>query len=536
MAARKRKAAEPTPEQWLEVAEAATLAPDPETVEKIGDLEGALHRLSQKLAEQIHPTNDTMQELATLLSDKFSELDRVTRFINDGLSSFFQELTDAQKAADKTVGIYNTKKDSIEAAIDKYIPDTDTDEDIAMFTWITLAKYINAEVAASPDKYKDTPLQPALADKLVILAATRARADGKEIPSLKVEHLPAAFQPTAVFPTIRIQKHTIPIVQLMNFVADQANWDGEAKAVDTLPAKKRGRNTAIQTLVFIKYDSKAMIDLGLTEKERQVSDAVMSIWVEAQRQDITPVQFTTKTIFQAMPGAGEEKPSKLTQTFIEKTIEKLSSTRIKINATDEMRERKLIADNQTWIIGDQYFQITDVTTKAPHSSTIIKGYLLQSEPIILQYARMTGQVITINAEYLQIRKVTRGAKGLVPSESILMTSDRRSIAGYMLRRIAIMKNDFDKAKDAYRRNEATRKKKPETEYKPILSFCQQSHTILFDTLFKETQTQAKSRIQEQRNRDFCFDALEYWKATGLIKGYKIQTKARKIRGIEIELE
>ena len=71
--------------------------------------------------------------------------------------------------------------------------------------------------------------------------------------------------------------------------------------------------------------------------------------------------------------------------------------------------------------------------------------------------------------------------------------------------------------------------------KPIAAFRQQSNTILFDTLFTTTDTATDNREQARRNREFCFDVLEYWKATGFIKGYSTQSSGRKITGIVIEI-
>ena len=63
----------------------------------------------------------------------------------------------------------------------------------------------------------------------------------------------------------------------------------------------------------------------------------------------------------------------------------------------------------------------------------------------------------------------------------------------------------------------------------------QSNAILFDTLFTETGQQTDNREINRRNREFCFDVLDYWKATGYIKDYTRQQKGRSITGIEIIL-
>ncbi len=66
--------------------------------------------------------------------------------------------------------------------------------------------------------------------------------------------------------------------------------------------------------------------------------------------------------------------------------------------------------------------------------------------------------------------------------------------------------------------------------KPILK-----DTILFDTLFKETGQDTANKVETKRNREFCFEVLDYWKATGHIADYEKQTKGRSITGVKIIL-
>jgi hypothetical protein len=121
---------------------------------------------------------------------------------------------------------------------------------------------------------------------------------------------------------------------------------------------------------------------------------------------------------------------------------------------------------------------------------------------------MTNQLLTVDAKYIEVRKVKHGKPD---TELVTMTAERQAMTGYMLRRIAVMKRD----------------KKNKVQH--------QSNVILFESLFTETGTATQSREQTRRNRDFCFDVLDYWKATGYIKGYTQQTKGRSITGIEISL-
>ena len=102
-----------------------------------------------------------------------------------------------------------------------------------------------------------------------------------------------------------------------------------------------------------------------------------------------------------------------------------------------------------------------------------------------------------------------------------------------------MKRSRTDAQDKKRIYDAKRKKAAKTgeilPEKPLEDFIEQKPVILFSTMFAETGTETDNRPQTKRNRDFCFSVLDYWKATGLIKGYKKRTTGRAITALEIEL-
>ena len=143
---------------------------------------------------------------------------------------------------------------------------------------------------------------------------------------------------------------------------------------------------------------------------------------------------------------------------------------------------------------------------------------------------MTGQLLTVQAKYLEIRKI-KGGK--VSPELIPATAGRQAMAGYMLRRIAVMRHDEEAARDALRQHEKRRKKEKDLEEKPLAAFRKQSRVILFETVFAEAGTATADRKQAGLNRTYCYEVLEYWQATGLIKGYAEQRKGKKITGVSV---
>lgn len=465
----------------------------------------------------------------------------------------FQQITES---AAKTIREVSAVMDSISNAINNLLS-VDTRE--ALRIWATLAPYIEAEADEYPEKYSEQAAEPASADELIAAAARRARADGKEIPPLKAEEpaplqlqldlptdtikkgnaepgTPAAFIETIKkMPVLNPQAHIMPNNALINVM--QHSGIINAGEISLLVANEKGRRKEITAYTMIEYDPGetdiTITDPKMTEYERNVSNAIVSLWVEAERLGVEPV-FTADTVYRAMPGGGEIA-SPQQRRSIARAIEKGRRTHMTIDATEELRKRGTIGDNETFRFDEYYYQMTRAKRTSKHGGQSVTAYRLTEKPVILKYAEMTRQILTAQAKYLTIRKIDKN--GIITTELVTMNADRQSITGYMLRRIAVMKHDLEDARDRLKHYEQRRKKHPELELpeKPLAAFRQQRDTILFDTLFSETDTKTDNREQTRRNREFCLDVLAYWKATGFINGYSTQSKGKKITGIVIEL-
>jgi hypothetical protein len=306
---------------------------------------------------------------------------------------------------------------------------------------------------------------------------------------------------------IRLTAHTMPNNALMNTLQQKPAIN--AGAFDMVVANAKGRRKEITAYTMIEFDpgetSIKITDAHLSEYERQVSDAVISLWIEAVKEKLPPI-FTPDMIFRAMPG-GSDTASPQQKGAITKTIEKFRRLHITVDATEEMRKRGVIGSNATFKLDNFYLSATHAEYKVKNGGQTVNAYKIDTEPIILTYCTMTKQLLTVPAKYLAVEKVK---KGRASGELVTMTADRQAMTGYMLRRIAVMKHD--------------RKNKVQT----------QSNVILFDTLFSETGTKTDNRKQTMINRNFCFDVLDYWKVSGFIKGYTKQEKGRSITGIVIE--
>lgn len=416
----------------------------------------------------------------------------------------------------------------------------------------TLQPYIDRIYKSDPERWKHASIQ-----EMYAAAAKAAREDGQEVPPLWFEtqgeqlamqldipgEQPAATKdkssltPAELLETIKTVQaidpaaHVMPNNALMNALTQKPAIN--AGPFDLVVANEQGRRKEITNYTIVNYDPGdsgiTITDPKLSEYERQVSDAVISLWAEAKRQNMPPL-VTDDMIYRAMPGGGE-RPQPAQRAAISRTMQKMRRLHIYMDATEEMQKRGKIGANEAFVIDDFYFNFARGQYKAQNSRQKITGYMLKADaPIMLTYSQMTGQLLTVQAKYLEIRKVKGGN---VSPELIPATAGRQAMAGYMLRRIAVMRHDEEAARDALRQYDKRRKKETDLEAKPLAAFRKQSRVVLFDTIFAEAGTTSDNRAQIKDNRDYCFSVLEYWQAAGLIKGYAEQRKGKKITGFSV---
>ncbi len=388
-----------------------------------------------------------------------------------------------------------------------------------------LKPYTDKVIEESPE------LARAKIDTVLRKAAVLAAADHLEVPedilrdligTEVIEVLKPAVKTTALRPITHVMPNNVLVNDMQNKGIINIGW----KELHVLPQKE------IDSYVTIDLEREGMKLIGpaalMSPFERVVSDAVMSLWVEAERQKVDPV-ITIQDIIRAMPGGGI-RTTEQQEEAIERVLLKGRESHILLECTEEFRERGLIGKDDVYSIDDFYYNFGIEPALPPHSQKPVKGYRLHDMPPVLRYARMTGQVIEVPIRYLTICQVKNGQ---VTDNVVRMNPDRQGITNYMLRRIAVMKHDMDEAWDRYRRYERQRKKDPTLEVKPPEAFRKQSNVMLFESIFTGIDT--SDRIQRKRYRDFVFDVLNYWKATGFITGYELQKKTQKITGISVIL-
>lgn len=325
------------------------------------------------------------------------------------------------------------------------------------------------------------------------------------------------------------KKHIMPNNKLANSISALITA-GDAR--DLVVANKTKRRPEITTYTSVTLEN--MNGITFTGKpytvyDRAVHDAVVSFYVEAKRRGWKTVYFTPANIYRCMTGKTEtETPSAQTIGHITRSIEKMRlNIHVKADASEEMRRRKITFNGEqitSFSIDSFLLSLTAVDITAGGNK--VKGYRIDAEPILYEYSKLTGQLLSSPSDILDIRELTAG--GQISPLSLANTESRISIKSYLLQRIQVMRNSARKAaddqfkEDIKARKEGRTANKIEPEQKPV---------ILFDSIFEATGITDKDTKTDARK--YVFSVLEYWKAKKFIADYSKRAKGRSFDAVEI---
>lgn len=309
---------------------------------------------------------------------------------------------------------------------------------------------------------------------------------------------------------------TIPNNKLANKLTDITSPDniGQRIHLDISNVNKRGKKLAqpIETVVVCEYDNlPSDIQAKITEEDKQISNAIVSLWVAGKNEDPKKrIVFTARDIYEVLAGGKKDKkPSRAEYDRICKTIEKLSSLRTTLEADRELESYGIKTDdpiNATLKIRSNYIYTRGVSVTSKHKQDKrLDAWELIAEPIIYTYAKATKQIITVPIKVLAIEETDKAGK--LAGKLVLMTKTRGAIRGYLMKRIEIMRANTNN---------------------------NQSNTIKFKTLFNEIGETHQTRLEQKRDRDFIIQCLDYWKAIGFINDYKLNKERLAITGVTIE--
>ena len=340
--------------------------------------------------------------------------------------------------------------------------------------------------------------------------------------------------------SISPRNHVMPNNTLMNVLQSKSVINAGAFDMPVMPATKRRKEVTayVDVSMETKTDSGITItDAHLTEYERQVYDAIVTLWITATEEQIEPI-FTLDKIYSNMPGSGE-RATPQQKAAITMAIEKFRRLHIVLDATEEMRRRGKIGEKSTFTMDNFFLTATRAKYTIEKGGQEVIAYRIDSKPINLIYAEMTKQILTVPVKVITFSKVKPNpadkSLATISTEPITMNESRQAMAGYLLRRVCVMKHDLEEAREEKRSYDRKRLRNKDLEEKPVEAFRKQSSVILFSTLFETTGTATDNRDKALDNRKFCYEILEYWKAIKFIADYEEQKKGRSITGIKITL-
>ena len=331
---------------------------------------------------------------------------------------------------------------------------------------------------------------------------------------------------------VRNAPYVMPITLLSNNLQEGLinAGNGEPQKFNVMTAKN-----GYDVEIFVRIQAGNYPELqSLTELQRQVFESICSICSYVEKLGGTyPIGMTIDDVYSNMPGGGE-KASKKSREMILEAWNILRHIDIDSDVTDQYRAMKLISDDETKYLQDYCINAAIMHVESSNHEQV-KMLVIRNKPVLLQYAEDLKQIATLSAKYLNVRKIDKSGQ---PSTLMRMSPERQAMTGYMLRRIVIMRNDFEKAKKKYRYYERKRKKalregEPALEERSFTSFLKQSPRMLFETIFTAAGVDSAFRQQTADNRQFCIDVLNYYKVSGLIHDFSIVYNGKSYRGIEV---
>lgn len=277
------------------------------------------------------------------------------------------------------------------------------------------------------------------------------------------------------------------------------------------------------------------------EFDRSINNAVCSLFLWACEMNLPPI-FTADVIYRA--ANGKDSTYTVTDSNRAETIKSLEKQNnfihITIDATDEMKARRATYKGKAieeFKIEDSALHYRIVYIKAGGHK--VKAYdFTGNEPIMLTYAMLNKELITIHPDLLDVKSVSDAGK---IEYSLSLDRDRMAIRDYLMRRWKTIVKAHDSAVEEYGKYQkrCQLNKKP-VEY-DLEHFCNNKKlkpVILFDTMFESLQITNKNKKTDARN--YALDVFKYWKAKEEEKGrtlnYEPRKKGKSYDAIEIKFD
>lgn len=293
------------------------------------------------------------------------------------------------------------------------------------------------------------------------------------------------------------QKHLIPNNKLANSLTKDIIGAGIIEL--DVSGKKEPE---LLTRCILNYEGdnvKLSSRQPFTEYDRNVADAVTSLYEYGDPSHI----ITAAQVYRAMVHAtNTETPSAQQIGAVTKSLDKTRFVRVQIDCSQELTRRKVSLNGAQVTSGkiDTYL-LTLKKIEVTAGGQRVSAYKIMEPPILYEYSRLTGQVLTVPAALLDVRDNAGG--------KVSNTELRIAAKGYLLRRISVMKGKAG---------------------------ARQSRTIKYNSLYEEVcPGQTLRRVEQQRLRDYTALVLENWIRKSFIRGYTEILQGSKKIGVEIKL-
>lgn len=253
----------------------------------------------------------------------------------------------------------------------------------------------------------------------------------------------------------------------------------------------KNKKAKIVTQITLNYNDENIKiydkDKNFNPYDRAVHNAICSLW------DAGNTSFTPDQVYRSMNGLTEsEFVSPQSIEAITKSIDKSRGINVKIDYKDEAKSWLKLKDGDLdEFIKEDRILPTQKTTVRTRGLTVT-AYKLGYKPLLYEYAQISGQVLTIPIELLNVKGLLNNTK-----EVILLRE-------YLIRRIEIMKNNKN-----------------------------QSNKIVFSTIYEEMRIPTPTNKKAKTIRDDSIKLLDHFKDINYIKNHNLYKKGRSFHGIEI---
>lgn len=268
----------------------------------------------------------------------------------------------------------------------------------------------------------------------------------------------------------------------------------------------RGKN-APKTTILVTYERlenvQGLTPFNFTPFDRLVFDAVCTINQAAKKADKSTI-FTPEMVARAMHGkADAEYMPPLIVSTVAKSLDKMMTMFIVIDATAHVKSKNVEINEFKY----KGYLLPMESLHINAGGSNVDSYELLKTPFLFQYASMVGQIINIENELLNIRKLT--ADGRITDKYLQINIDKQILVRQLASRIDRIKRDTSHSKK------------------------KQNNIILFETLFKESGINTGGH--PERLKTFIFNVLDYYQALEHIQSYNKRTASGKkgYDGIEI---